>query len=375
MNRPLVLGTIVATLLVAIVVTWIDVRQQREFRRLINAGDAAAAREQPVAAIEAFSGAIALKRDAMLPYLKRGDAYRQRGEWQAAFRDLSHAAALDPTAPRAVELLGDVSAAMGQHQRASEYFGRYLSLDDRAPRVLYKLAVAQYRLSQYDAAIEGLQKATALDPRFAAAEYLLGMCLRAERRIDQAIGAYARAIAIEPALAAAHEELAEIYAWEGRRRDELEQLEALAALEPGRPERLVAVGLAYERTGRPDAALVTLARAADRYRDAPIVNTAVGRVWLDVAETHHDAAALRHALAALQPPALSTAASSDTLTLYGRALLLDGDVRGAERVLQQATLRPPLDATAFERLSVAATRLHHTDIARRAATQYAALRP
>jgi hypothetical protein len=49
------------------VLTWIDVRQQREFRRLIASGDAALARDQTIAAIEAFSGAMALRRRRCSP--------------------------------------------------------------------------------------------------------------------------------------------------------------------------------------------------------------------------------------------------------------------------------------------------------------------
>ena len=41
MNRSVVIGVAVAALVAAAVVTWIDVRQQREFRRLISTGDAA----------------------------------------------------------------------------------------------------------------------------------------------------------------------------------------------------------------------------------------------------------------------------------------------------------------------------------------------
>ena len=46
MNRPLVLGVAAATLVTALAVTWIHVRQQREFRRLVAVGDAALARGQ-----------------------------------------------------------------------------------------------------------------------------------------------------------------------------------------------------------------------------------------------------------------------------------------------------------------------------------------
>jgi tetratricopeptide (TPR) repeat protein len=375
MNRPVVIGVGVAALVAATVLTWIDVRQQREFRRLIATGDAALARDQTFAAIEAFSGAMALRRNSMVPYVKRGDTYRNRGDLEAALRDLRRAAALDPTAPRPLELLGDVNEAMRQHARAVDYYRRYVALDDRAPRVLYKLAVALYRTGQTMGAIDPLRKAIAIDERFAEAHYLLGMCLRAGRQTEQARRALTRAVTLNPSLAASRQELADLYASLGRRREELEQLEALAALEPSRPERLVRVGLAYARGGRSDAAVVTLARAAERYPGTPDVQAALGRVWLDTAETKHDRLALKKAIDTLQPLAAPPDASSEALTLYGRALVLSGDARRAERVLQQAITRSPADPNAFEYLADAARRLGHTTIANEAAVQHAAVAP
>ena len=67
-----------AILLAGAVFAWNAVRQEREFRRLVATGDAALTRDQTYEAIEAFSGALALKRDSMLAHLKRGDSYRRR---------------------------------------------------------------------------------------------------------------------------------------------------------------------------------------------------------------------------------------------------------------------------------------------------------
>src|SRR5687768_17299818 len=115
MKRLLVVSVGLIALTVGIVIAWYTARQDREFQRLIATGDAALAQDETYGAIEAFSGALALRSDSMLAYLKRGDAYRRRGELNAALRDLRDAAALDPAAPRPVELLGDVNAAMGRH--------------------------------------------------------------------------------------------------------------------------------------------------------------------------------------------------------------------------------------------------------------------
>ncbi|MBF8301573.1 MAG: hypothetical protein HW394_1943 [Acidobacteria bacterium] len=348
MKRLLIVSVGLAALMVGVVLAWSAVRQEREFQRLIAAGDAALALDQTYGAIEAFSGALVLKRDSMLAHLKRGDTYWRRGELTAALRDLRDAAALDPSAPRPLELLGDVNAAMGRHERASDHYQAFIALDDRSPRVLYKLALAYYRNGQIEEAIEPLRDASALDGRFTEAHYLLGMCLRERGQDEEALRALTRAVEVNPAFVAAREELVDLFDRTGRRREELEQLEALAALEPARAERLVSVGLAYARWGRTDAAILTLGRANDRV-------------------------ALIKAIEALQPTASSATASGETLTLYGRAVLLAGDARLAERTLLQAVGKPPVEPATFRYLADAAERLGHLPAARDALLRYVAL--
>ena len=373
MRRLLVVSVGLAALMVGIVLAWYSVRQEREFQRLIAEGDVALGEDLTYGAIEAFSGALALKRDSMLPYLKRGDTYRRRGEFTAALRDLQNAAALDPAAPRPVELLGDVNAAMGRYERASEHYEAFIVLDDRSPRVLYKLALAYYRDGQVEKAIDPLRDAVDLDERFTEAHYLLGMCLRERRQDEEALRALARAVEINPAFIAAREEMVDLFEGAGRRQEALEQLEALAALEPTRAERMVSVGLAYARWGRTDAAVLTLGRAAERFPDEPAIYTALGRVWLEAAEFRNDPVALNKAIEALQPMAASATASGETLTLYGRAMLMSGDPPVAERTLLQAAGRTPVDPAAFRYLADAAERLGHIAIARDALLRYVAL--
>jgi tetratricopeptide (TPR) repeat protein len=361
-----------AALVVGGVLAWTAIRQDREFQRLIAAGDAALARDQTFTAIEAFSGALALKSDSMLAYLKRGDAYRRRGELTAALRDLREASALEPTAPRPIELLGDVNAAMGRHERALDHYRRFTALDDRAPRVLYKLAHTYYRSGQPAKGVEPLRQALAMDRRFAEAHYLLGLCLRDSGRRQEAVQELRRSLELNPAFAAAREELAILYASIDRDRDSLEQLEALAALEP-RAERLVRVALAYAGRGRIEAAIVTLARAAERNPDDPAVHTAIGRLWLEDASAERDRIAIRKALEALAPAAQRANATSETLTLYGRALYLSGDIAAAERAFEAAVSRSPVDPLAYRYLADAAARLRHSAAARQAELRYAAL--
>lgn len=373
MRRLLIVSVGLGALMVGTVLAWSAVRQEQEYQRLIAVGDAALSQDQTYGAIEAFSGALALKRDSMLAYLKRGDTYRRRGEFAAALRDLQDATVLDPAAPQPVELLGDVNAAMARYAEASQHYEAFVVLDDRSPRVLYKLALAYYRNGDAERALDPLRDAVALDDGFTEALYLLGMCLREGGQDAEALETLARAVEINPAFVAAREEMIAIFDHGGRGQDALEQREALAALEPTRAERLIDLGLTYARGGRTDAAVLTLGRAAERFPDEPAVYTALGRVWLEAPAPQDSRVALSKAIEALQLHATSAGASGETLMLYGRAMLRSGDAPVAERVLLQAAEQTPVERGLFLDLAEAAERLGHVPLAVDALRRYLAL--
>ena len=344
----------------------------REYQRLIAAGDQALREEQTFLAIEAYSGAIALNRSSMLAYLKRGETYRLRGDFPAALRDLSRSAELDPMATRPLEQLGDVSYTMERYESAAAHYAAYVRLDDRNPLVLYKLALSSQRDGRIGRAIPLLRQATELDPRFAEAHYLLGLCLREQERVEEARDTLRRAVELSPGFLKAREALAEVHLTLGETREELQQLDALAALDQDRPERHVTRGLAYARAGQTELAVLALGRAAEEHPDQPQVYAALGRVWLEIATARDDRVSLSKALEALQSIPLTTA-SSDALTLLGHALELEGDLDGARRVLRQATERFPLEPSSFLRLAQLEEREQNWDEAQRLRASYQAL--
>jgi Flp pilus assembly protein TadD len=173
-------------------------------------------------------------------------------------------------------------------------------------------------------------------------------------------------------LTAPREALAETYASLGRHRNRLEQLEGLAVLEPERPVRLVALGLAQADAGRTDLAVFTLGRAAERQANDPLVYSALADVWLRLAD-RGDLSALGKALEASRLAAMSPAAGSRDLLLYGRALLLSNEPDHAARILREATERYPLDPDAFLYLASVSERRGRLDEARRALTAHVAL--
>lgn len=345
-------------------------RRERTYARYITDGEAALAADNVSAAVEAFSGAIAIKPEAMLGHLKRGEAYRRRGELDAAKRDLLEAAALDPTATQPQEELGDVALAERRFDDAAARYRSYVRIDDRAPRVLYKLAYAEYNAGRAASAIDPLQKALAQDDRLAEAYYLLGLCERALQRPDAARGALEHALTIQPTLFRARDELADLYAAQGKTEKRLDQLEALAALDPG-PSRAITLGLAYARAGQADRAVLTLARACERYPDQQATYLALGRVWLQIAQDRGDHVALSKAMGALE--GAMAGANGDAMTLFGRALLLANDPESAERMLQDATRRRPVDPAAYIALADAAERAGDAAVARDALLDHQAI--
>ena len=336
MKRSIAVMVVLAVAGVAGAVTYQAAARDRDYRALLARGDSALRDEQTFGAIEAFSGAIALRPDSMLAHLRRGETYQRRGDLEAAARDFRMAAALDPTATRPLDELGDVMYQLQRFQRAGEIYESCLKLD-------------------------------------ADTYYLLGLCLRGKRRYLDAEQALERAIALSPGLIAARDELADLYGSLGRRADELEQLQVLAGLDREHVERQVAVGLAHARAGHADLAVLTLGNALERTPDQPSIYAALGRVWLDIAQTRSDRVALGKALEALEHVASSPASTSEILTLYGRALLQDGQSEAAERTLEEATRRYPIDPSAYLYYSTAAEQRNHLVEARQALGDYGAL--
>jgi tetratricopeptide (TPR) repeat protein len=353
------------------------VDNDREYQRLIRQGDEDMSRGQPFGAIEAFGGAIERKPGSMLAYLKRGEAYHRRGDapdtLRAALRDLREAARLDPGATRPQEELGDVNFQLGRYDNAVESYEAYRRLDDGSDRVWYKLALAARGAGDIPRAVAALQEAVHLNPSFAQAHYVLGLCLKDRGQLRDAQSAFEKAIALDAALIPAREEMADLHRLQAQTREEIDQLEALAALDPLRAERLIAVGLAYSRTGNPDLAVTALGRAVEKFHDYPGVYAALGEVWLDTAEDRGDKSALRKALEALEPVASQSSASSEILGLYGRALALNGQNDEAERAFKAAADKFPTDPTVLPQYAAVAQRLGHLEDARRALQRYTAL--
>src|SRR5262245_13451342 len=133
MRRTTAILSLLALIVVGAALAYEAAAQERDYREQLGRGDAARRDNQIFTAIEAYSGAIALRPDAVLPHLRRGEAYQQRGDYDAATRDFRMAAALDPSATRPLEELGDVLYERQRFGAAAGAYEQRLRLDDRAP--------------------------------------------------------------------------------------------------------------------------------------------------------------------------------------------------------------------------------------------------
>ena len=110
MRRTVAAIVLVAVAGVAGALAYSTLANERDFDRLIAEGDSSVLAERPFQAIEAYSGAIALKPDSVLAHFKRGAVYQSQNEIEAALRDFRSASDIDPSSLRPLEALGENAA-------------------------------------------------------------------------------------------------------------------------------------------------------------------------------------------------------------------------------------------------------------------------
>jgi tetratricopeptide (TPR) repeat protein len=341
------------------------VRRDRYYRDLLRSGEEALAAGNAFAALEAFSGAVALRPDQMPGYYRRAEAYRQQRQFEKAAADLRSALRVAPDAPQPRIALGDLFETQGDYaQAASWYAAAAERLKDADPALLYRLASSFYRAGHPAAAIDPLKLALARNESFAEALYLLALAYRDTHQPDAAMASLEQAIRIAPHLTPAREELADLYRAASRSEDEIAQLQALSARD-GDLARRLAIALAEARRGQTDRALAALRQEAERTPTNSRVDLAFGRVYLAIAE-RTGGPAVRQALEYLEKALGGTARRSEGLALFGRALHLSGNARDAERILQEAIATSPVFPIAFQYLADVADELGHPAGAREA---------
>ena len=363
--RRLAFPVLLAAVVVALAL-WSAERldRDRRYRTLLADGEAALQRGETYQAIEAFSGAQALRPEAMPAYLRRGAAYRQQKQDDQAIRDLREAARRAPDAPEPLVALAEIADARGDMAQAADWYGQAADRKkDEDAGLLYALALARYRAGNPAAARDPLRRAIARQPTMAEAHYLIGLVYRDSQDMEGATASLEQAVRLKPTLVAAREELADLYAVANRPVDEMRHLQALTALD-NRTSRRIAIALAEARHQQFDGALGTLNEAVTGLPEDSRVQLAIGRVNLARAEQTKDRLSIDRARTILEKALAGTTRRSEGLALYGRAMYLSGDAGAAERLLREAVTTSPVALEAFAYLADAAERLGHRIIAR-----------
>ena len=161
-------------------------------------------------AVEAFSGALAIRPDSMIAYLKRGNAYKHQSELTAALRDLEEAVALDPSSTEALKLLRDLNVETGNQKQAIKDCLAFARVDNQSIRALNKLATSYYWIGEIESSIEATRQVIKINGNLADAHHLLGLCLRELSRIKEAEIPFKRALEIDPLKIATANELASL---------------------------------------------------------------------------------------------------------------------------------------------------------------------
>lgn len=371
MKRLAVLAGLVA--LVAAGATLLESRwRESRYRQLLEAGERALRSGDTYVAIEALSGAIALRPDSMVAHYRKGEAYREQHRDTEAIRDLLEAVRLAPNAPQPVRALAELYDGRGEPAAAAEWYREADRLKRDDPGLLYALALARYRAGNPAAAVEPLRRALALNDSIGEAHYLLGLLLRDTGDVLGATEALENAVRVAPSMIPVREELADLFRSAGRLDDEKAQLQALTTIDPS-VDRQIAVALAEMRNGQIDLALATLTEAGGRSSTDSRVLLARGRVNLTAADQYRRRGAAAIALRDIEHALGGTVRRSEGLALFGRALYLSGQDEESVRILREAVATTPVQRQAFAFLADASERLGHVLDARDALLDLEAL--
>ena len=298
----------------------------------------------------------------MLGYLKRGQTYRRRGEFVAAIRDLRRASEIDPAGHRVRSRSSGTPTsptrrtATAPRPSATE---DYVKLDNRAAARALQAGVSRATTKGTPPqAIDALQRAIAIDDRFAEAHYLLGLC---HRDAQQPEAARARARTGDRSCSPrcctrARSWPISTARWDGPTSAST-QLERAGA--PSIPVRR-ARSRSASPTRAPARPNAPSRRSGAPPSGIPSIRTpyvALGRVWLEIAQARGDRVALSKALEALEGRRRQRRQQRGADALRPRAAASTSDEETAERMLQDATQKQPVDPLAFYYLADAAERL------------------
>ncbi len=172
-----------------------------------NLGEMFKGRQEYVAALEHFHGAVRLKPDFSEAWSNAGNLLLVQGRIDEAVDHLSKAVQADPVSALAFSNLGVALLEAGRADEGLANLRKAVSLDPRSATALVNLATVLVANGQYEEAVGSFQALLQLTPDSADLHFDLGSVLARVGKRDEAIAHFAEALRLEPDYTAARRRL------------------------------------------------------------------------------------------------------------------------------------------------------------------------
>ena len=223
--------------------------------------------------------------------------YQAKGNLQLATQ---HLEAVNRTNPSLGSVRLGLADLYGQVGRIDEGVARARALATERPNVpgIYMvLGVLELKRGHATEAIEAFRAASRLEPNSSRAHFALGTAYEEKGDIGKAIDAYKKAQSLEGKDPAPYNNIAWIYASQGRNLEEaLSQAQRATELAPENPAILDTLGFVHFQLGRYDKAEPLLRQAAEQLRNNARVHYHLGMTYYRLGRKEDAGVSLRRAL-------------------------------------------------------------------------------
>jgi tetratricopeptide (TPR) repeat protein len=325
---------------------------ERDYRyhELVRDGDRLLASDMAVEASRSFTGAIGLKPDEPLAYVKRADAERRQGNLARALEDVEKAGALSGDVLLVSSRLADLLYESERFDEAALHYEKILAHVPDSPGILYQLGLTHFRAGRAAEAIEVLNAAADRTRGFWEAYYLRGAVFLSIGGDSEAESDFQAALRTSPDAGLAREALIELYIEQRRPEEALALLEEEIAAHPDDARPYLRLADVHRLSRRNADAIEAVGKALDRNPDLPEAYLRLGELWLDEAGERGDSVAAEKALAALSNVVKMDPSNGDAALALGQTYLSLGDQELGFAQLQRASQATPVPAEALRLL-------------------------
>ena len=233
----------------------------------------------PKEAIRVYQIATALHPKTLPLYHNLGGLYMQTGQLAEAISAFQHLIQLDDTDAEAYLHLGWLHARQRKFAEAQTYLQDAIQRDKNLIPAYYGLAEVYAQRQLFADAIAVYRQLTSTHPNEAKAWVRQGVLHLKKQQVSDAILAFTQAIAVDENSADAHNNLAWLYASQGKRLKRAVELAERAVTLDVNAARLDTLAYAYYRYGAYSEAEQTILRAIDLEPNNTAYKDRLNEIW------------------------------------------------------------------------------------------------